>query len=352
MDSLLSMADPATFSGWQALLFQVVYFLTRAVLFFRQHDSFLYWPFLLSTLLIGALAWRLGYAQLRASGAATWQEFRQRFLGKALWWHPSSRMDYRFYLVNAVLFPILLGPWLFGENAIARMLDGFTGLAPANVGMVGTAGIGVKIAYTLLFFIAYDFGRFVAHCLLHDVPLLWEFHKVHHSAEVLTPMTSFRAHPIDLALMYWVPALTTGLMAWLFHRFVDNSVGVYTFLGLHVIFWIGNLIGNLRHWQVWLSYGDKLNYWLISPAHHQLHHSAEPQDLGCNRGFEIAVWDRLYGTLRVPSNQPETFRMGLGDGTDGQWCSVSRLYLWPFALAFKRLTGGARPPSDIKQKDQ
>ena len=109
---------------------------------------------------------------------------------------------------------------------------------------------------------------------------------------------------------------------------------VYTFLGLHVIFWIGNLIGNLRHWQVWLSYGEKLNYWLISPAHHQLHHSAEPRDWGVNRGFEIAVWDRLYGTLRVPQDKPEDFKMGLGDETDGHWHGVWRMYVWPILMLF------------------
>jgi len=330
------MIDPATIQYLQVLLFKVVFFFTKALLFFLQRDSFLYWPFLLSTLLIGALAWHFGYAQLHASGVATWREFRQRYLGKALWWHPSARVDYRFYLVNAVLFPILMAPLLISDNALAQWLDGMTGLLPAASSNL-PPGIAIKIAYTLLFFIAYDFGRFVAHCLLHDVPVLWEFHKVHHSAEVLTPMTSFRAHPVDLAVMAWGSALTTGVMAWLFHRFIDSSVGVYTFLGLHVLFWIGNLIGNLRHWQVWLSYGDKLNHWLISPAHHQLHHSAEPQHWGCNRGFEIAVWDRLYGTLRVPSTQPETFKMGLGDETDGQWHSVSRLYLWPFRLALNRL---------------
>ena len=134
--------------------------------------------------------------------------------------------------------------------------------------------------------------------------------------------------------------------------YANAGIGMITFLGLHAIIWVFNLVGNLRHWQVWLSYGPTLNRWLISPAHHQLHHSIEPQHIGCNRGFEIAVWDRLYGTLRVPSNQPETFRMGLGDGTDGQWSSVGRLYLWPFALAFKRLTGGTKPSADTKQKDQ
>ena len=330
--------DPTIFQGWHPQLFNAVLLMANSVLTFLQRDSFLYWPFLISTVVIGALAWRFVYAKpVSPDKQSSWREFQQRFLGKALWWHPSSRLDYRFYFVNAVIFPLLLGPLLLNEPAIAQWLDSLTGVAPMVAGSAVSASIGIKIAYTLLFFIAYDFGRFVAHCLLHDVPVLWEFHKVHHSAEVLTPMTSFRAHPIDLLLMAWGSALTTGLMAWLFHRFIDNSVGVYTFLGLHVIFWVGNLIGNLRHWQVWLSYGEKLNHWLISPAHHQLHHSAEPQHWGCNRGFEIAVWDRLYGTLHVPTTQPETFKMGLGDGTDGQWRSLTRLYVWPFWLAFKRL---------------
>ncbi len=230
-----------------------------------------------------------------------------------------------------------MGPFLIGGNTVASLLD--KTLLPI-LGPVApdpaTAGIGAKVAYTILFFVAYDFGRFVAHSLLHDVRILWEFHKVHHSAEVLTPMTTFRAHPIDLAVMAWVPGVTTGVVTWLFHRYVDAGIGVYTFLGLHVVMWIGNLIGNLRHWQVWLSYGQTLNRWLISPAHHQLHHSAEPRHLGCNRGFELAIWDRLYGTLYVPTNEPETFKMGLGDGTDGRWNTVARMYLWPFRLAFRR----------------
>jgi sterol desaturase/sphingolipid hydroxylase (fatty acid hydroxylase superfamily) len=331
------MLDPATIQYVQDLLLKAVVLFTKAVFAFLQRESFLYWPFLISTLIIGVLAWRFGYAQERADGKPAWRVFFQRYLGRSLWWHPSARVDYRFYLVNAVVFPLLLGPLLLGGNSIARLLEELTGIMPDPV---PSTGIVTRIVYTLLFFVAYDFGRFVAHSLLHDVPFLWEFHKVHHSAEVLTPMTSFRAHPIDLAVMAWGSAVTTGILAWLFHRYVDSSIDVYTFLGLHVIFWAGNLIGNLRHWQVWLSYGEKLNHWLISPAHHQLHHSAEPQHWGCNRGFELAIWDRLYGTLRIPANQPETFRMGLGDDTDGRWHSVGRLYAWPFLLLFQRIKNG------------
>ncbi len=346
-------------SAVYAQLYDVVYqgaiYAARALLAFLRRESFLYWPFLISTVVIAMLAWRFGYASGGMGGPASWREFFRRFFGGALWWHPSARADYRFYLVNAVVFPLLLGPFLFGENAVANLID--KALAPilgdAAPG-TASAGIGVKIAYTILFFVAYEFGRFVAHSLLHDVRVLWEFHKVHHSAEVLTPMTTFRAHPIDLAVMYWVPTVTTGVVTWLFHHFVDAGVGFYTFLGLHVVMWIGNLIGNLRHWQVWLSYGQTLNRWLISPAHHQLHHSAEPRHWGCNRGFELAIWDRLYGTLYVPPNQPETFRMGLGDGTDGKWNTLGRMYLWPFRLAFRpeqgQVTRDAASATEQKSK--
>lgn len=321
-------------------VFTVTLNLAKAVLAFLQQDSFLYWPFLVSTVIIAMLAWRFGHASGERDGPVSCRKFFQRFLGRSLWWHPSARADYRFYLVNAVVFPLLAGPFMFGEQAITRFFDqALVHYLGAGVTNTGTAGVLDKIVYTVVFFFAYDFGRFVAHSLLHDVRILWEFHKVHHSAEVLTPITSFRAHPVDLAIMAWVPAVTTGVVTVLFHRFVDSGIGFYTFLGLHAVMWVFNLVGNLRHWHVWISYGATLNRWLISPAHHQLHHSSESRHWGCNRGFELAIWDRLYGTLYVPPNEPETFHMGLGDDTDGRWDTLGRMYLWPFRLAFQPLQG-------------
>ena len=135
-----------------------------------------------------------------------------------------------------------------------------------------------------------------------------------------------------------MPAFTTGIATWSFNQIAAGPVTAYTFLGMHVLIWGFNLIDNLRHSNVWLTYGPGLGKWLISPAHHQLHHSYEPRHLGCNRGFDIALWDRLYGTLYVPAAQPESFRMGLGDGTDGQWNTLWRIYAWPFAGAMRALS--------------
>ncbi|TAK49133.1 MAG: sterol desaturase family protein [Betaproteobacteria bacterium] len=311
----------------------VFFNLTKALLAFLQRDSFLYWPFLVSSVLIALVAWRIAAA---VTGSGSWRQFFRDYFGGAVWWHRSARADYRFYVVNALVLPVAFGTLLLGERQIAGMIDALLGLEIPIV-RAEPASFAMRLAFTVAFFIAYDFGRFVAHSLLHDVPLLWEFHKVHHSAEVLTPMTSYRAHPVDLLMMAWGSVVMTGLVTWVFNHASGGAIHFYSFLGVHALLWVANLIGNLRHSPVWLSYGPGVGRWLISPAHHQLHHSCEPRHLGCNRGFELAVWDRLYGTLYVPPVKAEAFRMGLGDPSDGRWNSLARMYLWPFAGAARRL---------------
>jgi len=307
-----------------------------------QRDSFLYWPFLVSSVVIAALAWRWTVRARAHPDKPSWRQFFVDYFGAHIWWHRSARADYVLYVANALLLPLLFGYLLASEKQVAGWIDAAIG-NPQGAG--DGAGILVRVLFTVVFFIAYDFGRFVAHSLLHDVPLLWEFHKVHHSAEVLTPMTTFRAHPVDLLVMAWVPALTTGIVAWAFNRYAGTAVDFYTFLSVHALIWAFNLIGNLRHSPVWLSYGPFLGKWLISPAHHQLHHSYEPRHYGCNRGFELAIWDRLWGTLYVPPIQPEEFRMGLGDATDGHFHTLARMYFWPFAGAVRELKKWGRSPS-------
>lgn len=308
--------DQGLLKGIHDVLFYVVFHFSRAVLAFMQRESYLYWPFLLSTVLIAGFVARAGVKSPAG------------FFSPKLWWHPSARADYRLYLANALLFPLLLAPLLLTNGQISTAMNSALGIG-SSAGMEGSESVfALRVLFTVVFFVAYDLGRFIAHSLLHDVPALWEFHKVHHSAAVLTPMTAYRAHPVELLLMAWVPALLTGLTTWLF-SVAGAQVGFFSFLGLHVAIWAFNLVDNLRHSPTWLSYGRRPGKWLISPAHHQLHHSYEPRHMGCNRGSNLAIWDRLYGTLYVPSGPPEAFRMGLGDQSDAHWNGVGRMYAWP-----------------------
>jgi sterol desaturase/sphingolipid hydroxylase (fatty acid hydroxylase superfamily) len=322
------------------LVYYLVFNLTRALTAFRQRESFLYWPFLVSTLGIALALWLY---RIRSTKGFVGEYFSRR-----LWWHRSARVDYKLYVLNGVVLPGVFGVLLFNEaHLLALVQSWFAGGDAAVAG--ATHDVAAKIAYTVVFFIALDLGRFISHCLLHDVPLLWEFHKVHHSAEVLTPLTSYRAHPVELVLMAWGPVLITAVATFLFQKLFPGTVGFYTFLGLHVLVWISNLVGNLRHSPVWLSYGPSLGRWLISPAHHQLHHSCDPRHIGCNRGFELAIWDRFYGTLFVPESRPQPLKLGFGDGSESRYNSIAGMYLLPFTLAFQQLrrlfARVARPPA-------
>src|SRR4029453_5732873 len=63
-------------------------------------------------------------------------------------------------------------------------------------------------------------GYWFNHWLSHKVPLLWEFHKVHHNAEVLTPLTNFRVHPVYTWVFTNIPAFSAA---------VANGLGNYMF---------------------------------------------------------------------------------------------------------------------------
>ena len=318
-------------------LHYLVFNLTKAVTAFIQRDSFLYWPFLLSAVAIALVVASFNSRSDRGAEKPSWLRTIRTGFDRSLWWHRSARADYRLYFANALILPALFGVVLFSDRSVVAMLNGLVGGAAFAAGSLSEpASWTSRLLFTLIFFVAYDFGRFVAHSLLHDIPILWEFHKVHHSAEKLTPMTTFRAHPLDLAVMAWVPALTTGIATWTFNQFAATRITFYSYLGLHVLIFAFSLVGILRHSHVWLHYGPRWGKWFISPAHHQLHHSCEDRHIGVNRGFELAIWDRLYGTLYVPGRK-ESFRMGLGDGTDEQWHTVSRMYWWPFANAGRRV---------------
>jgi len=305
---------------------------------FMFYGSLFWWPWMLSALAVAAAGYWLGHG----GGLATLGEFRRRFFGRQIWAHPSAQADYAYYIVNSILHPILVAPLIVSGAAVGIWVEG--GLIRLFGPPAGPLlGVGaMRALYTVAFFVAYDFARYLGHSLLHDVPLLWQFHKVHHSAEVLTPITNYRAHPVELFVMAALPNLATGLVSGAVWYLAAGTVGFYTFLGLHVFIAAFNLIANLRHFQVWISFGPAVNRWLISPAHHQIHHSCEARHFGKNRGFELAVWDRLFGTLYVPV-QEEQFRLGLGDGTDGAWHGVGRMYGWPFRYALAQLRRAPAP---------
>jgi len=308
--------DPSQLEGLPRLAFEATTALLKPLLAFKQYDSFLYWPFLACALALAIIVFVIN----RNGG--------DKYFSRAVWGHVSAKVDYKFYYINGVLFPaifaplILSGAWLGGQ--VQAGLVALFGDISAPL-----SGAWMTALYTVVFFLAYDFGRYLAHYVQHRFDILWHFHKVHHSAQVLTPFTAFRAHPVDLIVMASFPAATTGMVNGVFNHVSGCTAGLYLFFGLHAGIFVYNLVGNLRHTHIWLGYGPLFSRIFISPAQHQIHHSIEPRHWGRNMGFGLAIWDGLFRTLYIP-REHEKFAIGLGDDTEERYHGVIGMYLQPF----------------------
>ena len=153
-------------------------------------------------------------------------------------------------------------------------------------------------SYTVFLFLIDDFSRYVVHRAMHQIPILWAFHKVHHTAEYLTPFTVFRTHPIEGFIFSLRSTLVQAIAISLFVYLFGSKIDLLAIYGVNVFLFIFNVAGaNLRHSHIPISYGIYLEKLFISPAQHQIHHSKAPQHHNKNFGVILAVWDWVGSSL-------------------------------------------------------
>ncbi len=119
----------------------------------------------------------------------------------------------RLWIANTIVFASAYGLLAFGSllwrNATLALLTSTFGAHEPDC--AGRSGRSWRRA-TLLELLAYEFGYWISHYLFHSIPALWEFHKVHHSAEVLTTLTEMRTHPVEIIFFMNVIGLCTGIV--------------------------------------------------------------------------------------------------------------------------------------------
>lgn len=244
--------------------------------------------------------------------------------------HPSARADILFWVTRKLLMlPLSLpvGVTIAASVGYAvhwALLPVFgAGAAPAP--HPGPLALALFTASMLL---AYDVSYYAYHTLQHRVPVLWELHKVHHSAEVMVGTTKDRIHPVDEIMNKAWDGLITGAVygLWLF-QIVDPVE--LTILGINVYI-LRNIImmDFVRHTHLKISFGRVLNQVVLCPHYHQLHHSTNPKHYDRNFGLMLTIWDRLFGTLAAPEHN-ETFEFGLPDREADQYQSLYGLYVLP-----------------------
>ncbi|MBO6893507.1 MAG: creatininase family protein [Roseibium sp.] len=257
---------------------------------------------------------------------------------KEVFLHRSAKQDYLFYfwlaLIKGALVALPLA-WL-GAN-LSEFWSTTTGATDTP-----EYGFFEMAAFSVLILLAFDFGIFFSHYLQHKVPILWEFHKVHHSAEVLTPITVFRASPVDLLVTGGLVILCEGAARLLWLSVIGSAPGVVAILGINGGIFLFYIFGyNLRHSHIWLSYPTWLSGLLVSPAMHQIHHSSEERHLDKNMGFIFSWWDKLFGTLYVPKER-EDFRLGLYGEVNNPFESSHEMIWKPFVWAGRRIGRNVR----------
>lgn len=251
-------------------------------------------------------------------------------------WH-----DVAIFAVNTVIYSLLFLPTIqalstgVGRRTWQALHDG---LGPVDEPLTG---IAARVGMTLAVVMVADVAFFVSHVVQHRVPLLWEFHKVHHSAETLTPFTVLRRHPIDVLVESSISGVLLGALYGVTGWLSGGALDGYTILGVNVVLFSFLVLGfNLQHSHVWLSFGP-LDRVFISPATHQLHHSTDPRHFGKNYGNVFSLWDGLFGTLARP-REFEPVRFGLGDDDHPHYRTLVGLYLRPILQAGRRIVARVR----------
>ncbi|MGF1502926.1 MAG: sterol desaturase family protein [Paracoccaceae bacterium] len=174
----------------------------------------------------------------------------------------------------------------------------------------------------LLVLVIFDFAIWLQHVASHKIPLLWRLHRVHHADRDLDVSSGIRFHPLEIAVSMslkigLVYALGAPVWAVIVFEAILSSAALFTHGNLR-------LPGRLDRALRWV---------VVTPDMHRVHHSVHRVEHDTNYGFNLAIWDRIFGTYTAePAGGQEGMTLGLAEHQD---TGPSRL-LWSLALPFRR----------------
>jgi sterol desaturase/sphingolipid hydroxylase (fatty acid hydroxylase superfamily) len=283
----------------------------------------IFFGYLFLSLVIGAV-WLVAvkHKTLRASLAQIFD--RRVFLSS------SAKADYKIFVINR-FFTLFISPLPITQLSIATAVFYFLlSVDWLQSGVFSDAPIAMIVTlFTCAMFIFDDFTKFLLHRWMHRWPLLWAIHKVHHSAETMTPITVYRVHPLEGVLYGLRSVFVQGTVLSVFFFFFGNAVDLITIVGVNAAVFVFHVTGsNLRHSHIDIHYWPWLERLLISPAQHQLHHSTAVEHYDKNFGVALAVWDWLFGSLHL-SEKDRTLAFGLPP-EEASADALLDIYLRPF----------------------
>lgn len=283
---------------------------------FLNGSQRIFWGYLIASALIATIWYVLQGRQFSVANM------------KAYWLNADSKLDYRYFLVNWLLKKLLIIPIFLSGQTVALWVLNYLNSVSEPL-FLSWYYRDIILSYTLCLFVLGDLSRYWLHRLMHTNRWLWKFHEVHHCAESLNPLTFYRLHPVEIMLFALRNAIVAGGVTGVFIFCFGARVDLFTVLGGNLfVVALFSFTGNLRHSHIRLSYGRWLERVLISPAQHQVHHQQE--SMRKNYGSILALWDWLFGSLRLTIDAKVAEKFGLGEGKRQDFDSVVKIMIRPF----------------------
>jgi sterol desaturase/sphingolipid hydroxylase (fatty acid hydroxylase superfamily) len=230
---------------------------------------------------------------------------------------PGWLRDLAFVALNGHLFSLLTAAFM-GAAALAAT----SGLRSVGLALEGSpVPRWPFLAQLASFLVLADFLQWCIHNLLHRVPWLWTFHKVHHSITTMDWIGNWRFH--------WMEILVYKSLQWLPLAWLSASPEAVFVVAVLTTLW-----GDFNHANLDLGLGP-LGYVLNTPRMHLWHHDQSSEGgVAKNFGIVFSVWDYLFRTAYWPRDRcPD--RLGY-PGDDEMPAAFAGQTLWP--LTQKRTT--------------
>ncbi|EAQ25479.1 MULTISPECIES: sterol desaturase family protein [unclassified Roseovarius] len=332
------------------LLALYVNYLLHFLAFFWSPGERLFALYLLTAIGFAYVVYK-AHAWRRHDDAEDVSSFVSFLVPKRVWSHPSAWLDVRYFFFHKLIGHFLLFGVMAGSSAWAyALVTGGENLAEtARIGDLrsGPGAYIIAFGYMVGFFVLSDLIAYTIHYLQHKSPILWEFHKVHHSSEVMHPMSNFREHPID-NLVYLVSlGAWNGIFMGAAAQLLGYLPSMPSVLGVPFLMFLFNVMGyNLRHSHIWLRWPGIWSKVFPSPAHHHVHHSCHPDHIDKNFAFMFPVWDVIFNTYELPEDNRDV-RFGVAGMNPEELNSCAKLYLVPFRNVIRRLCKPKKPKRTI-----
>lgn len=145
-----------------------------------------------------------------------------------------------------------------------------------------------------------DLAIYAQHVAFHAVPLFWRLHRMHHSDLEIDVTTGIRFHPIEILLSVLIKMVVIALLgapplAVLLFEILLNATAMFNHSNAELPLWLDRV----------------LRLGLVTPDMHRIHHSVLRAETDSNYGFNLSVWDRMFGTYR---REPVAGQLGLTIG--------------------------------------